>query len=178
MKVMVQIHVQEKHMSIDETSVTHAAEQSIQAPPAVPLTELVLEVYESAPPLVQNRMLTRLVGRVYETAPPAARSLLLEKLLQPMGVLALVTVANGIFAKIRLRSDWPQFQVRVEDAQKVRASDVVALADYLLQASSEAINGLSEVISASPLLASSAAATVLMMALLRRNHARRATDSE
>jgi hypothetical protein len=152
--VTVVIHVQEKHMSIDETSVTHPAKELAKTPPAVPLTELVLEVYESAPPAVRNRMLTRLVGQVYETAPPATRSLLLERLLQPMGVLSLVSVANGIFARIRFHSDWPQFHVRVEDAQKVRASEVVALADYVLQASSEAINGLSEVISTSPLLAS------------------------
>jgi hypothetical protein len=158
--------------------VTHPAEESVQAPPAVPLTALVLDVYESAPPAVRNRMLTRLVGQVYEAASPTVRTLLLEKLLQPMGVLSLVTVANGIFASIRLRGDWPQFQVRAEDAQTVRARDVVALADYLLQASSEAINGLSEVIATSPVLASSAAATVLTMALLRRNHARRATDAE
>jgi hypothetical protein len=165
-------------MSTDETPPIHNADESDRTLPNIPLTELVLDVYESASPSVRNHMLTQLVGKVYEAAPPVTRSLLLERLLQPLGVLSLVTVASGIFANIRLRSELPRFQVRIEDAQNVRASDVVALTDCVLQISNEAINSLADVISSSPLLASSAAAAVLTMALLRRNHARRATDSE
>ena len=96
----------------------------------------------------------------------------------PLGVLSLVTVANGIFAKIRFRGGWPQCQIRIEDAQNVRACDVVALVDHAQQISSDAFNGLADIISTSPILASSAAATVLLMLLLRYSARRRSTDAQ
>src|SRR5512133_27979 len=75
----------------------------------------------------------QLVGQVYEAAPAAYRSRMLEQLLRPLGVLALVAVADGIFAKIRFRGGWPELHVRLEDAQNVRMSDVVTLVDYVQQ---------------------------------------------
>ncbi len=144
----------------------------------IPLPELVGQVYDSAPPAVRRRMLAQLVTQVYESAPLALRGRLLEQLLRPLGVLSLVAVANGIFARMRLRgAGWPDAPVRLEDAQHVRADDVMALADHVQQVSMEALYGLARTISASPVLTSSAAAAVLVTLLLQRARQRRADDA-
>lgn len=120
--------------------------------------------------------LAQLVAEVYETAPPAERSRLLEHLLRPLGVLALVVIADGIFAKIRFRSGWPDLRVRFEDAQHVRASHVVALVERVQQVSVESLDGLVQLLLASPMMASSAAAVLLVSALLQRAGNRGAVD--
>lgn len=143
---------------------------------ARPMVQLAVELFETAAPAVQSRALTRLVGQVYEAAPLAVRSRLLQQLMRPLGVLALVSVANGVFAKIRFRSDWQDLQVRLEDAQNIRPLDVVALADYVQQVSVETLNGLAQVLAASPLVTASAAAAVLAALLMRRARQRREDD--
>lgn len=101
---------------------------------------------------------------------------MLEQLIKPLGVLALVAIANGIFAKIRFRSGWPDAQVRLEDATQVQASDVVALAERVQQVSFDVLDGLARLVAASPVLAGSAAAAMLMTLLMSSNKNRRSTD--
>lgn len=98
-------------------------------------------------------LLTQLVGQVYESASPAVRGLLLEKLLRPMGVLALVSVAGGIFAKIRLRGGLQAAPLGLDDVKSVSTSDVLALAERVQLASAIAIHAVSDVIANSPMLA-------------------------
>jgi hypothetical protein len=113
--------------------------------------------------------LPTLIGQVYEFAPFTLRARIIDQLMRPMGVLGLAAVANGIFAGIRLRDRSTFPNVALEDATAIRSSDVVALADWAQQVSSEAIDGLTKVISASPVLASSAAAAILVSLLVRRS---------
>jgi hypothetical protein len=120
--------------------------------------------------------IAQLVAQVYETAPLAERSRLLEHLLRPLGVLSLVAVADGIFAKIRFRSGWPEMNIRFEDAQNVQASDVIALVDRVQQVSVETLDGLAKMVIASPVLASSAAAALLVTVLMQRARNRRNAD--
>lgn len=120
----------------------------------------------------------QLVGEVYESAPPSARASLLEPLLRPLSVLALLGVANGIFASVRFRSGWPNMHVQLEDIRNVRGSDVTALFDYAQQVSVEAVDGLAQMLATSPLLAGSAAAWLLVTVLVRRAQARRTVVSE
>ena len=115
----------------------------------------------------------QLVGQVYESAPVAERVHLLEPLLRPLGVLSLIGVANGIFANVRFRSGWPDLRVRLEDIQNVRGSDVIALVDHAQQVSVEALDGLAQMLAASPMLAGSAAAGLLVTVLVRRARTRR-----
>jgi len=121
--------------------------------------------------------IAHLVGQVYEAAPPAERRRLLEQLLKPLGVLSLVAVANGIFAKIRFRGGWPALHVRLEDAQNVQASDVITLVNHVQQVSVQAVIGLADVLAASPVMTGSAAAALLMTVLLQHRRTRRAGDS-
>ena len=122
--------------------------------------------------------ISELVGQVYEAAPPAERSRLLEQLLPPLGVLSLVAIANGIFAKVRFRGGWPELHVRLEDAQNVQASDVITLVDHVQQISVQAVDGLAQMLASSPVLTGSAAAALLMTLLLQRARSRRESDNE
>jgi hypothetical protein len=116
--------------------------------------------------------LSHLVGKVYEAAPATERRRLLEHLMRPLGVLSLAVVANGIFSKLRFLGGWPDLHVRLEDAEAIRAEDVVALVDYVQQASSDVMYGLVQVVSESPVLSATAGATLLIATLLKRSRAR------
>ena len=131
--------------------------------------------YPSNQPTVQSSEITisELVGQVYQDAPATVRTRLIELLIRPLGVLALLAVANGIFAKAWFHSAWPGTQVRLEDVTKVRAEDIVSLADRVQQVSVEAVDGLAQVLAGSPMLAGSAAAAILATILLRRSSADR-----
>lgn len=143
-----------------------------------PVASLIDEIFESSSEAVQHTLLSQLVAKVYEVAAPQERKRMLEQLMMPMGVLSLVAVANGIFAKIRFRSGWQGENVRLEDAQMVAPSDVAALVNHVQQVSVDAVNGLTAMITASPVLTASASAALLLKILLRRAQRRRSTDHE
>jgi hypothetical protein len=121
--------------------------------------------------------IAQLVSQVYVTAPAAERRRLLEHLMQPLGLLSLVAVANGVFAKIWFRRGWQDLQIRLEDTEIVRASDVVALVDYVEQVSIETVDGLAQMVGGSSLMAGSAVAAFLVIALVRRARSRGAHAS-
>lgn len=127
---------------------------------------------------VSEAAIAQLVGQVYASAPPSVRSRLLEHLIKPLGVLSLAVVANGIFASIRFRSNWPELKVRMEDVQSVQPRDVIALVHSVQQVSAHAVDGLAHLLSSSPVMAGSAAASVLVTVLLQRARNRRADDVE
>jgi hypothetical protein len=114
------------------------------------------------------RSIPRLVAEVYESAPPPLRARLVEQMLRPFGVLSLVVIADGVFARMRFRGGWPNFRVRAEDLESVGASHVRALASHAEQVGAEIVDGLAQLIAASPLLAGSAAAALLVSLLVRR----------
>lgn len=109
-----------------------------------------------------------LVGKVYEEAPLAVRGRLLEHLLKPLGVLSLVAVANGVFARISASNGWSNLKIRPEDAQHVEVNDVVALVNHVQQVSVQAVEGLTQVLTASPVLTGSAAVALLLTLLARQ----------
>jgi len=146
-------------------------------PPDLPTAQLVVEVYESSPPEVQTKMLTQLISRVYEAAPPLVRSRLIGHLMQPLGLLSLLALANGIFAKIRFRSGWQGTAIPLSEVDNVSTRDIVALVDFVQQVSSDAVNGLAQVLASSPAMSGTAVAAVLVTLLMKRARNRRATDS-
>jgi hypothetical protein len=113
-----------------------------------------------------------LVAEVFATAPPAQRGRLLEQLLRPLGILSLFAIAGGTFARAKLRGGWHDLHLRLEDVQAVRAADVVALVDYAQQVSVEAVDGLAQVLCATPVLSGSAAAVLLVTLLVQRARTR------
>lgn len=139
--------------------------------PQAPIEQLVDEVYESATPAMKNQMLAQLVGQVYETAPNTERKRLVEHLMKPLGILSLAAVANGIFVKIRFKGGWSDLPARMDDSQGVpgvQVSDVIDLANFAQQVSSDAIGGLAQMLASSPVMTSSVAAALLVKIVLRR----------
>ena len=142
---------------------------------ALPLNDLVVDVFESSPPSAKARILNLLIGRAYDTAPTPVRQTLLEKLLTPLGPLGLVAVAGGLFANLRFRDGWANFSVRPEDVQRIHTEDVIALAAYVQQVSWTAVLDAAKVISASPAMAGSGVAAVLTTLLIHQSIDRRRT---
>ncbi len=144
-------------------------------PTTVPVDTLVVDVFESSPPQVQNKMLTQLIGQVYDNAPMTLRDRLLKQLLNPLGVLPLAVIANGIFMSMASRRKPNDLDMPLDGLQRVQVSDVIALVDYVQQTSLETINSVGHLVESSPLMTGSAAAAVLVAVLLRRTR-RRKTD--
>lgn len=145
--------------------------------PDIPDGQLVEEVFEGAPPAVQEQILSQLVGQVYDAAPPLLRRSLLEQLMRPLGVLSLVAVGSGVFAKIRFRSGWPQMSMRLEDLREVRHDDVLALVTHVQQMGSGALLGLAQLLAhAPPGMAHTGAAAVLAALLFKKAQNRRSDD--
>jgi hypothetical protein len=67
---------------------------------------------------------------------------LLEYLMRPLGVLALLPVGSGVFARIRFLSGRPDTPIGLEYLQQVRTADVMALVEYVMQRSEEFLDGL------------------------------------
>lgn len=130
------------------------------------------------PQIATTLTVPQLVGQVFEVAPAVDRSHMLEVLLRPLGVLSLLAIADGVFAKIRFRGGWPDLSVRLEDAQNVQASDVISLVDYVQQVSVHAVDGLAQVIAVTPMMATSAAAGLLVTLLIQRGGSRRLGDMQ
>ncbi|MDO9438854.1 hypothetical protein [Hydrogenophaga sp.] len=124
----------------------------------------------------KERAIPELVAEVYETALPCDQGHMLEQLLRPLGVLSLVAIADGVFAKIRFRAGWQELNVRLEDIHNVRSTDVIALVDHAQQVSMDAVDGLARLVLASPGLSGSAAAMVLVGLLLQRTRQGREDD--
>ena len=118
--------------------------------------------------------IAQLVGQVYESAPPAIQKRLLAQLIKPLGLLSLAAVANGIFASLRFRSAEVDTQAGLDYVNNsVQTHDVITLVNYVQQVSSQAVDGLADMLSASPVAAGSAAAAVLISILMQRASKRR-----
>jgi hypothetical protein len=114
--------------------------------------------------------LPALLGCVYAEAPVPLKSRLLAHLLKPLGILSLAAVCNGAFANVALNRNWA---IRPELAQSVDAEQVMALTAYVQQVSVEAVIGLSQVLSSSPVLQGSVAASALVALLIKRSREQR-----
>jgi hypothetical protein len=113
-----------------------------------------------------------LVAAVFEAAPPPERKRLLELMIRPLGLLSLAAVANGLFAKMGLRSNWTSISIQAEDVSTVQRDDVVALALHVQQMGAHAFDGMRTVLTSSPALMGSTAA-VLLLTLLTQEYKRR-----
>jgi hypothetical protein len=122
--------------------------------------------------------IVELIAKAYDEAPPVMRRRVLEHLLRPLGILSIVGVANGAFARVCDRAGWSDFSIRVEDTHKIESSHVLALAAYVQQFSDKAFHGLLQVFGSSPALASSATAALLVAILLRHANSQASLDDE
>lgn len=117
-----------------------------------------------------------LLAQVYDAAPPTVRTRLLTQLMQPLGVLSLVAVAGGVFARLRFRDAPGPLNLRLEDTLMIGAEEVRALAEHAQQVSVETVDALRLWLTQGPVLAGSAAALLLVQLLKRRAAQRRGED--
>ena len=115
-----------------------------------------------------DAQISRLVGEVYECAPEAEQGRLLEHLLNPLGAVARVTVAHGVFAECLFRSGWRESQIRLVDAPIVRIEDIINLVDYVQKVSVESVDALADMMKTWPVIACSVSLGLLMTELIQR----------
>lgn len=118
-----------------------------------------------------------LLAQVYDIAPPSERRRLLTQLMQPLGVLSLVAVAGGVFARLHFRDAPGPLNLRMEDTLLIGAEEVRALAEHAQQVSVETVDALRLWLTQGPVLAGSAAALLLVQLLKRRVANRRGASS-
>jgi hypothetical protein len=155
-------------MTTGELELDHSSDRRRLNRTDIPIEQLVHEVYASATPSCRRRMLSNLVGKLFEIAPESERINLVAHLIKPLGLLSLAAIADGIFAKIRLRGGWIDVDVRLDDVRGIKSNDIVALTNYAQQVSTDVVHGLSHVFAASPVLASTATAALLVKILMRQ----------
>lgn len=76
------------------------------------------------------------IAALYEQASPPERVTLLNRLLRPLGPLALVTVAAGAFGGLLPSGPdarWREAEVSLDDTRRVGTAQVLALVDYVAQ---------------------------------------------
>lgn len=130
------------------------------------------------PDSLSEHTVAQLVAQVYEAAPSADRTRLLACLMRPLGVLSLMAVANGLFARLRFQPEWPELPTRLQELQSIQAADVAHLASRVQQVSLQALDGLAHVVSTSPALAGSATAALLLSVLMQRRGQHQAREPE
>ena len=86
------------------------------------------------------------VGEVYEVAPIEIRIKMVEHLLLSIGVLPLVAVAKGVFAKIRFRGTCRELNIKPDDIAQVSSSHVIALVEYVHQVNEAALDGVGKML--------------------------------
>ena len=123
--------------------------------------------------------IAQLVGEVYEAATPLVQKRLLAQLIQPLGLLSLAAVANGIFASLRFRGAEASNPAGFESVNhSVQTHDVITLVNYVQQVSLQAVDGLAEMLAASPVVTGSTAAAVLISVLVQRARKRRDEEKQ
>lgn len=106
-----------------------------------------------------------LVGQVFQESSPGDRSRLLEQLLKPLGLLSLVAVARGIFARRLLSRRGRELTVLPEDTRDIDAADVMTLTQRVQQVSTHALDPLAPLLAALSVATGSAAARHLLAIL-------------
>lgn len=109
-----------------------------------------------------------LVGQLYEAAPASDRVSLLRHLTAPLGLMAAVAVANGVFARLWFARGLHDDQIRIEDTLAIGRADVCALVNYLQQASLQTLDGIVAIALNSPVLATTAVSALLVTTIGRR----------
>lgn len=92
------------------------------------------------------------VAALYAQATEPERVTLLNRLLRPLGPLALVTVAAGAFGGLLPSGPdarWREAEVSLDDTRRVGTAQVLALADYVAQKAPDVLVALTQVPSGS-----------------------------
>jgi hypothetical protein len=118
-----------------------------------------MELHHTAPPLAP------LVADVYAHAAPPQRVRLLNGLLDPVGPLALVTIAAGAFANLLPAAHWEGARATLDDTMRLSVGQVLELARYVEQKSPEVFARLPELLPERSLWVGSLGGALLLLGL-------------
>ena len=93
---------------------------------------------------------------------------ILNTVVRQLGILSLVAVANGIFARAAIQ--WPQAapNIPLDQVPSIKIEDVWELLDFAYQVSSDVFDGLTQLIVASPKIANTASGLLLVAWIAKR----------
>lgn len=111
---------------------------------------------------------TKAVVRAWDAAPATERVALLERLLQPVGPLARLAVASGAFSMYFLREHWTEVHVRLEDAARFSADEVLELARFATDVQPDVLQGLANGAGTAGMVGVVGLAAALLVAVWRR----------
>lgn len=114
-------------------------------------TSATLAQFATAPAVgLRSVLQADTVAELYRAAEPPLRARLLECLLRPLGALALVAVAGGVFGALRSRHGWQRLQVQEDDTQDISPEQVRELACYLNQSAPEVFAAVTDLVRRGP----------------------------
>lgn len=86
--------------------------------------------------------LPELIASAYRSATSTLRVQILERLLEPVGLLALVSLAAGAFGEFLRRGDYRRLVILPQDVARISAGQLLELARYVEQRSPETFGGI------------------------------------
>ena len=116
-------------------------------------------------PAAAVQPIPELVSRVYHEAPVRLRAKLLELLLRPVGPLALVVIAAGVFGRFLYRLQGNALPISLEEAARITSDHVLELARYVEQSSPSVLLQIGSMISHRPISVATLSGSALIMAL-------------
>lgn len=114
--------------------------------------------------------IARVVSRVYRAANGAVRADMLAQLLRPLGVLGLVSVASGAFARLVGRDSGVPDTISAEDIVRYSSEQIRELTMFVHEVDPEALQPLIEQLAHSG-MGIAALSTAALVMLYRRSQA-------
>jgi hypothetical protein len=125
--------------------------------------------------------IARLVSRVYRAANGTARADMLAHLLRPLGLLGLVSVASGAFARLVRRDGLAPDAISAEDIVRYSSEQIRELTIFVHEVDPDALQPLIEQLAGNG-MGIAALSTAALVMLLRSSRGRaaypRKTDTE
>ncbi|MGE0315089.1 MAG: hypothetical protein AB7P21_26020 [Lautropia sp.] len=134
------------------------------------------ELRAVAPGEARAELVSRLVSRVYVESPAALRARLLERLMRPIGPLALTAIAAGAFARFVHRGAWSTLAEIPGGIEHIGGEQVFELARFVEQVQPDAIEQLARVLAEHPMSLHTLAGAMLFLALRLWSTRRREDD--
>lgn len=148
--------------------------RAVDAARLVAVDRLVLDVYDTASPHTRRRMLAVVFAKVFAFASGADKEEMLARLLRPLGMLSLLSVANGAFTRFKLQE--VAADGFVADVRQLDPDELVALVEWVQQVNFDALRTAAEIILSATELADSSVGSALAMMLARGAPTRRCDD--
>ena len=111
----------------------------------------------------QRAAVARLVSRVYRAANDAMRANMLASLLRPLGMLSLVAVASGAFARLLQRNGVVPDRISTADITQYSGDQILELALFVHEVNPDALQQLAEQLAQNTMGMTALSATTLVL---------------